>query len=72
MDAKRVITNRLLLQNEKSKFHEFMREISTFKKIYSDVIQHGLPSFWNANRDLYPINNYQKLLEDMRNNDNKF
>jgi hypothetical protein len=72
MDAKRVITKRILLQNVETKCHEVMREISTFKNIFSDVIKHGLPSFWNENGDLYPMNNYQKLLEDRRNSDNKF
>jgi hypothetical protein len=49
-----------------------MREISTFKNIFSDIVKHGLPSFWNANGDLYPMNNYHKILQDMRNSDNKF
>jgi hypothetical protein len=49
-----------------------MREISTFKKKFSDVIKHGLPSLWNANGDLNPMKNYQKLLEDRRNSDSKF
>jgi hypothetical protein len=71
-DVKRVITKRILLQNEETKFHELMREISTFMKIFSDVIKHGFPSFWNENRDLYPKKNYHKLLEYRRNRDNKF
>jgi hypothetical protein len=45
MDAKRVITKRILLQNAETKCHEVMREISTFKNIFSDVVKHGLPSF---------------------------
>jgi hypothetical protein len=49
-----------------------MREMPTFNNIFSNVIKHGLPSFWNANGDLYPIKNYQNLLEDRRNSDNKF
>ena len=64
MDAKRVITKRISLQNEKTKWRELMREIFTFKKIFSDVIKHRLPMFWNENGDLYPIKNYQKLLDD--------
>jgi hypothetical protein len=72
MDAKRVITKRILLQNEKPKCHELMREISTFKNMFRDVIKNGLPLFWNVNGDLYPMNNYQNLLEDRINSDNKF
>jgi hypothetical protein len=72
MDVKRVITNRIFLQNAETKYHELMREISTFKNIFSDVIKHGLPSFWNANGDLYPIKNYHRLLEYRKNTDNKF
>jgi len=62
MDAKRVITKRILLQNAETKCHELMREISTFRKIFSDVIKNGLPSLYNENGDLYPINNYQNIL----------
>jgi hypothetical protein len=72
MDAKRVITKRILLQNAETKCHELMREISTFRKIFSDVIKHGLPSLYNENGDLYPINNYQNILEQRSNSDNKF
>jgi len=72
MDVERVITKLILLQNVETKCHELMREISTFKNIFNDVIKHGLPLFWNENGDFYPMNNYKKLLEDRRNNDNKF
>jgi hypothetical protein len=61
IDAKRVITKMILLRSEKTKWHELMRKISTFKKIFSDVIKQELPSFWNSNGDFYPMENYQKL-----------
>jgi hypothetical protein len=72
MDAKKFITKKMLLQNAKTKCHELIREISTFKKIFSDFIKHGLPSFWNENGDLNPMKNYHKLLEYRRNIENKF
>jgi hypothetical protein len=72
MDVKRLITKRILLQNAENKGRELMREISTFKNIFSVVIKHVLPSFWNKNGDLYPMKNYQNILENRRNSDSKF
>jgi hypothetical protein len=72
MDDKKVLAKRILMQNAENKAHELTGEISAFKKIFSEVINFGLPNFWDGNGYLYPQNNYQKLLDDRRNDDSRF
>jgi hypothetical protein len=58
--SKKVIAKKILMQNAKNKAHEITLEISSFKKIFNEEINHGLPTFWDGNGDLYAQKNYQK------------
>jgi hypothetical protein len=60
---KMVLSKKILMHNAKNKAHELTRDISSFKKIFTKVINHGFPSLWDGNWDICSLKNYQKILD---------
>jgi hypothetical protein len=72
MEANKVLSKMHLLQNTERKVHELARGISSFKRIFKEVISFGLPNLWDGVGDLFLEEEYQKRLDQRRNDDKIF
>ena len=54
------------------KYLQLGKDVNSFKKIFDDCLDQGLPSPWDRNGDLYPFQNYHILLVEQQNNDKDF
>jgi hypothetical protein len=72
MDATKVLTKKILVQQPQNKSNSIQRSIETFMKRYKELVKMGLPPCWDKNGNFIQYKSYKDMLIKARDDITQF